>query len=276
MTVREALRYAAARLAAAGVPDARLDAEYLLVELQGTDRLRLLAEGESELDERTAAAYDGQLARRERREPLQYILGSQPFMGLTLAVSPAALIPRADTEILCEAALAALKPSMRALDLCTGTGALAIALKAYRPEAEVHAADISPDALALARSNAKANGTEIVFHEGDLFAPLAGLRFDLIVSNPPYIPHGELDSLQAEVCWEPALALDGGDDGLGFYRRIAREAPEHLTAGGAMLLEIGCTQAAAVTALLRTAGFADLAVLPDLAGLDRVVRGSLP
>ncbi len=271
MTVREALRKAADRLAQAGVPDARLDAEYLLAELLHTDRLHLIADGGAPLSDAQLNAYEQWLARRERREPLQYILGTQPFMGCMLAVSPAALIPRADTECLCEAALAVLKPGMRILDLCTGTGALAIALKKHCPGVEVCASDLSEGALALARENAARNGTDVRFFSGDLFTPLCDERFDLIVSNPPYIPRGELPGLQAEVRFEPDMALDGGEDGLDFYRRIAAEVPKHLNPGGWLMLEIGSTQAQDVSRLLREHGFSEIKILPDLAGLDRVV-----
>ena len=275
MTAREALRLAAARLEAAGVPDARLDAEYLLAELLGIDRLRLIADGGRSLSETQINDYEQWLARRERREPLQYILGTQPFMGHMLSVSPAALIPRADTERLCEEALKVLRPGMRVLDLCTGTGALAVALKAHCPGAEVLASDLSEAALAVARRNASAMATDIGFRQGDLFAPLAGERFDLIVSNPPYIPQGELPGLQAEVQFEPRMALDGGADGLDFYRRIAAEAPDHLNVGGWLMLEIGSDQGKTVPELLRSAGFTDITVLRDYAGLDRVIRGTM-
>ena len=271
MTVREALRKSADRLAQAGVPDARLDAEYLLAELLHTDRLHLIADSGASLSDAHLNAYEQWLARRERREPLQYILGTQPFMGCMLAVSPAALIPRADTECLCEAALAVLKPGMRVLDLCTGTGALAIALKKHCPGAEVCASDLSEDALALAGENADRNGTDVRFFAGDLFTPLHGERFDLIVSNPPYIPRGELPGLQAEVRFEPDMALDGGEDGLDFYRRIAAETPGYLNPGGWLMLEIGSTQAQDVSRLLQEHGFSEIKILPDLAGLDRVV-----
>ncbi len=271
MTVREALRKAADRLAQAGVPDARLDAEYLLAELLHTDRLHLIADGGAPLGDDQLNAYEQWLARRERREPLQYILGTQPFMGCMLAVSPAALIPRADTECLCEAALTVLKPGMRVLDLCTGTGALAIALKKHCSRAEVCASDLSEEALALAGKNAARNGADVRFFSGDLFTPLRGEHFDLIVSNPPYIPRGELPDLQAEVRFEPDMALDGGEDGLDFYRRIAAEALEHLNRNGWLMLEIGSTQGQDVSRLLQEHGFSEMRILPDLAGLDRVV-----
>ena len=273
MTAREALRLAAARLEAAGVPDARLDAEYLLAELLGTDRLRLIADGGRDLSETQIKDYEQWLARRERREPLQYILGTQPFMGFMLKTSLAALIPRADTERLCEAALGVLRPGMRALDLCTGTGALAIALKKLCPGALVCASDLSKDALALAQSNAEALKADIRFYEGDLFSPLQGERFDLIVSNPPYIPQKDLPALQAEVLFEPMMALDGGKDGLSFYRRIAKEAPAHLNPGGYLMLEIGSDQGQSVPQLLAETGFTGITLQQDYAGLDRVVIG---
>ena len=273
MTVREALKNGANRLEMAGVPDARLDAEYLLAELTHLDRLRLIADGGNPLTDEQLNAYEQWLARRERREPLQYILGNQPFMGFMLKTSPAALIPRADTERLCEAALGVLRPGMRALDLCTGTGALAIALKKLCPQAEVSALDLSEDALALAQSNAEALKADIRFYAGDLFSPLQGERFDLIVSNPPYIPQKDLPALQAEVQFEPMMALDGGEDGLSFYRRIAQEAPAHLNPGGYLMLEIGSDQGQSVPQLLAEAGFTDIALQQDYAGLDRVVIG---
>ena len=271
MTVREALRKGAACLMDAGVPDARLDAEYLLAELLHSNRLQLLAENDQPVPNENLETYSKWIARRSRREPLQYILGTQPFMGQLLSVSPAALIPRQDTEILCEEAIKHLKPGMRVLDLCTGTGALAIAMKAACPKAIITATDISEAAAALARENANRLGTDIHFVTGDLFAPLADACFDLIVSNPPYIPHNELPGLQAEVLYEPVTALDGGDDGLDFYRRIAAEAPRHLNAGGCLLLEIGSDQAADVTGLLSDNAFTNIRVIRDLAGLDRVV-----
>lgn len=275
MTVREALCRATDQLKQAGVPDARLDAEYLLAELMRVSRLQLIADSGLPLPDELKTQYDSWLARRMRREPLQYILGTQPFMGHLLQVSPAALIPRADTEVLCEEAFRHLHPGMQVLDLCTGTGALAIALKAQCPQAHVTAVDISEDALALAEKNAAQLGVRVRFLRGDLFSAIPGERFHLIVSNPPYIPTADLPELQAEVRFEPALALDGGPDGLDFYRRIAREAPEHLLPGGWLLLEIGSDQAEAVCGLLSAAGFRDPRVIQDLSGLDRVITSAI-
>ncbi len=269
-TVGEALRWAAERLADAGVPEPRLDAEYLLAEALGVKRLPMLADKGRALTDREAAAFEQALSRRAAREPLQYILGSQSFMGFPFRTDPRALIPRNDTEALCEEALRHLRPGDRALDLCTGSGALAVALKKLCPGARVVASDRSADALALARENADALGAEVEFRQGDLFAPVAGERFQLVVSNPPYVPETLRGRLQAEVEREPALALFAGPDGLRFYRRIAREAPGHLAPRGRLILEIGDGQGDAVSALLEKE-FEEIRVLNDLSGLPRVI-----
>ena len=269
-TVGEALRWAAERLAAAGVPEPRLDAEYLLAEALGVKRLPMLADKGRALTDREAAAFEQALSRRAAREPLQYILGSQSFMGFPFRTDPRALIPRNDTEALCEEALRHLRPGDRALDLCTGSGALAVSLKKLCPGARVVASDLSADALALARENADALGAEVEFRQGDLFAPVAGERFQLVVSNPPYVPETLRGRLQAEVEREPALALFAGPDGLRFYRRIAREAPGHLAPRGRLILEIGDGQGDAVSALLEKE-FEEIRVLNDLSGLPRVI-----
>ena len=266
--VLEALRAAENRLGA--VPDPRLDAEYLLAEVLGVSRLALLMDKGRELTEKEAAAFEGLLSRREKREPLQYILGSQSFMGFLFKTDPRALIPRNDTEALCEEALRHLAPGHLALDLCTGSGALAIAMQKLCPRARVTGTDISPQALSLARENAEALGAPVRFLQGDLFAPVAEERFHLIVSNPPYIPEGLRGRLQSEVEKEPSLALFGGADGLDFYRRIAREAPPRLLPRGRLCLEIGDGQAEAVSALLAEA-FEEISTSKDLSGLPRVV-----
>lgn len=268
MTVLEALCWAEKELKE--VPDPRLDGEYLLAEVLGLPRLHMLIHKARQLTEDEMASYRGLIRRRREREPLQYILGSQGFMGFSFRTDPRALIPRQDTEAVCEQALACLRGGMRALDLCTGTGAIAISLKKLCPGAEVAAADISRDALALARENADALGAQVRFLQGDLFAPVAGERFDLIVSNPPYIADALRGRLQPEVEREPALALFAGADGLDFYRRIAREAPEHLNGDGRLVLETGDGQAQAVGDLL-AGGFGDIRVFRDLSGLERGV-----
>ena len=273
-TCRDALRAASGMLAQAGVPDPAVDAAFLLYHVTGTPHLLLRAEGWRELTQSQLADYQALIDRRCQREPLQYILGTAQFMGVTLRAQPGALIPRNDTETLCEQALARMQGRERVLDLCTGTGALAIAIALQFPGAQVTAADISADALAVARQNIADTGARVTLRQGDLFAAAAGERFDIIVSNPPYITAEEMSDLQPEVCREPALALYGGLDGLDFYRRIAREAPDYLSPGGWLLLEIGSAQAEAVSALLAER-FEALAVYPDMQGLPRAVAARL-
>lgn len=274
MTCRDALRAASGMLAQAGVPDPAVDAAFLLSHVTGTPHLLLRAEGWRELTQLQLADYQALIDRRCQREPLQYILGTAQFMGVTLRAEPGALIPRNDTETLCEQALARMQGRERVLDLCTGTGALAIAIALQFPGAQVTAADISADALAVARKNIADTGARVTLRQGDLFAAAAGERFDIIVSNPPYITAEEMADLQPEVRREPALALYGGLDGLDFYRRIAREAPDYLSPGGWLLLEIGSAQAEAVSALLAER-FEALAVYPDMQGLPRAVAARL-
>ncbi len=271
-TVLEALKAAEQRLKT--VPDPRLDAEWLLSEVLGISRLEMLLNKRRVLTQAEEAAYEALLIRRETREPLQYILGSQRFMGFSLKTDERALIPRNDTEALCEEALKYIQPDSRILDLCTGSGALAVAVKKLCPSAEVIASDISEAALSLARENAAALNADVRFVQGDCFAPLAGERFDVIVCNPPYIPETLRGSLQAEVEREPALALFAGEDGLDLYRRIVREAPAHLLPRGRLCLEIGDGQAEAVKDLLRES-FDDIQVLNDLNGLPRVVSARI-
>lgn len=266
MNVRNALAWAEEMLRQ--IPDPRLDAEYLLAEVLGMPRLSLLLDKRRELTEQEKTAYEALIARRKQREPLQYILGSQSFMGFCFKTDPRALIPRNDTEALCEEALRHIRAGSRVLDLCTGTGALAIAIQKLRPGARVTAADISGEALALARENAETLHANVRFVQGDLFAPAAEEQFDVIVSNPPYIPDALRGQLQPEVEQEPPLALFAGADGLDFYRRIAAEAPAHLTAGGWLLLETGDGEADAVAALLQEA-FEEIRVFFDLSGLPR-------
>ena len=272
ITVLEALKAAEARLSE--IPDPRLDAEWLLSDVLGVSRLEMLLNKRRELTDEETAAYEKLLARREQREPLQYILGSQSFMGFSLKTDPRALIPRNDTEALCEEALKYIRPDGRVLDLCTGSGALAVAIKKLRPGADVIAADVSEAALSLARENAQRLGADVRFVGGDLFSPLTGERFDAIVCNPPYIPDDLRGRLQAEVEREPALALFAGPDGLDFYRRIAKEAPDHLFPGGRLCVEIGDGQKEAVQTLLEER-FKDIRVLNDMNGLPRVISAAV-
>ena len=268
MTILEALRKAESRLQA--IPEPRLDAEFMLADALHTSRLMMLIDKSRVLTAAEEEAFERMVARREQREPLQYILGSQSFMGFSFKTDPRALIPRNDTEALCEEALRHIRPGGRVLDLCTGTGALGIAIKKLCPQAIVTATDISEAALSLAEENARSLQAEVRFLQGDLFAPVSGEEFEVIVSNPPYIPEALRGRLQAEVEKEPALALFAGEDGLDFYRRIAREAPAYLAPQGWLCLEVGDGEAEAVAALLKT-NFESVRILPDLNRLNRVV-----
>ncbi|HLB25265.1 MAG TPA: peptide chain release factor N(5)-glutamine methyltransferase, partial [Nitrospirota bacterium] len=220
------------------------------------------------------------IARRRRREPLQYITGRQEFRGLAVSVSPSVLIPRPETEMLVEEATALLKDKEGAVvaDVCTGSGCVAAALAKELPRATVYATDSKKDALAVAAANAKANGVadRVRFFEGDLFGALAGMglegRLDMVVSNPPYVPSGEMARLQPEVLYEPAAALDGGPDGLDFIKRIIRDAPGYLKPGGVLLMEIGFGQSDAVKGLAGSGpGLEFVSFVKDFAGIDRVL-----
>lgn len=251
MTIREALRLAAARLEQAGVPDADVDAAYLLASVLKEDTLAMRINGHRELAAPQRAAFDALCDRRTAREPLQYILGETEFMGLTFHVEPGVLIPRADTEILVEKALEWMKPGARVLDIGTGSGAIAVSLAKLGRQAQVTAVDVSDRALEIARQNAGRNGAAVEFVKSDCFSALKGRKYDMIVSNPPYISGDEMRGLMPEVTHEPELALFGGADGLDFYRRISREAPEYLNEGGCLLFEIGWLQKDAVSALVK-------------------------
>lgn len=273
------------RLEEAKIADAKRDAETLLLYLEKADRTFLYVHRNDATDEYRADAYFGLIDRRAAGEPLQYILGSQEFMGLNFAVNPSVLIPRQDTETLVELALKRAgekKRSLSILDMCCGSGAIAVSMAHFLPKAKITACDISSEALEVARGNAARNGLNgrIEFRESDLFFMTKRKKtvrikdsFDMILSNPPYIPTQDIDTLQTEVRdHEPIKALDGGSDGLDFYRRIAEDAFGSLKKDGLMFLEIGCDQAEAVTSLLSGAGYySEIEVHKDLTGLDRVI-----
>ena len=251
MTIREVLKAATAKLEAAGVPNADYDAAVMLGHVMGEDALMLRMNSWKTMPQEKLAEYEAILARREKREPMQYILSSTGFMGLDFHVEPGVLIPRPDTEILCEEALKRLAPGARVLDIGTGSGALAVSIARLGRDVDVTAVDVSDTALAIARGNAEKNGANVRFVKSDCFAALAGEKFDMIVSNPPYIDSEDMAGLMPEVLQEPELALFGGSDGLDFYRRISREAKDHLAPGGCLLFEIGWKQKDAVSALVR-------------------------
>ncbi|MBE0601095.1 MAG: peptide chain release factor N(5)-glutamine methyltransferase [Firmicutes bacterium] len=275
MTIREALRLGTETLSA--VPDPRVDTELLLGHALPMARMALALNPAQPLTTAQEQAFRQALERRKGREPLQYILGTQSFCGVELAVNEAVLIPRPETETLCELALQRIESlqSPAVADICTGSGAIAVAVKVSRPDAAVWATELSPQALSVARDNARRNGADITFVQGDLMEPLQGMTFDCILSNPPYIKAGELASLQPEVRREPRMALDGGADGLRFYRRLAQDAPRHLKRGGRIWLELGDGQASDVSALFEAAGFAGVRVHSDLFGKPRVLEALL-
>ena len=272
LPARALRREAACLLKAAGIEEADADAGQLLFHAAGFDTASYLLHAEEPLPEPVRRRFMESVRRRADREPLQYIIGEAPFYGRLFVVRPGVLIPRFDTEALCQQALDRLRGGERVLDLCTGSGALAVALAALRPGIRVAAGDISPLAAALARENAARCGVSVDVRLGDLFAPFRGETFDMIVSNPPYIPAGQLAGLQEEVRREPALALDGGADGLDFYRRIIAEAPRYLAPGGWLLLEFGSDQAADVKALMAR-DFEEISVFADLDGHSRGAAG---
>lgn len=275
--VLKVLNWTKGYLAEKGVENPRLEAEWMLCEALSLDRVGLYLNFDKPLCDAELAAFRGMVARRGKREPLQYILGSQEFMGLDFQVSPAVLIPRHDTEVLVTEAVQRGGALRSILDIGTGSGCVAVALAKALPEAEVCSVDVSGEAIAVARGNAQRNGATVHFFQGSLFEPFAGRRFDMVVSNPPYIPQADLATLQQEVRgFEPLNALDGGADGLDFYRRISAQAPGHLNPGGWLLFELGAGQAPQVLGLLRERGFTEgTFTQADPAGIERVVGGRL-
>jgi release factor glutamine methyltransferase len=265
MTLREWLLQAEARLRALGVDSPRLEAQVLATHILRVDRSFLFAHPEHDFPD---LAGEAMLQRREAHEPLAYLVGHREFFGRDFRVTPAVLIPRQDTEVLVETALKSSGGTV--LDIGAGSGAIAVTLKLERPQWEVTAVDISPAALEVAEGNAKDLGANVRFLLSDGFEALLGESFDLIVTNPPYI--GRSEPLAKEVGGhEPELALYGGETGLEFYERLAREASAYLNDGGQMMMEVGYQQAAAVRALFEAAGWEHVETVPDLSGIDRVV-----
>lgn len=273
MTYREALEKGREYLEKQQIADAQTDAWYLMEFCCHMTRARYLMKMPDPMPEAEYARYQSLLLLRGTHVPLQHITGEQEFMGLSFRVNDQVLIPRQDTEILVEQALQEAKSGMRVLDLCTGSGCIIISLVKHCPGLLGTASDISPEALQTARENARRLEAEVTFIESDLFERIHG-SFDLIVSNPPYIPTGTIDRLMAEVRFhDPRLALDGREDGLYFYRKIIKDSDLHLKQGGWLMFEIGSDQAEAVSGLMRQAQFTRVRVIRDLAGLDRVVIG---
>lgn len=277
-SIKSILQDASKRLKAHNIESPRLDAEILLAHVLKCRRLQLYIDAEKVLPLEKVLRFNELINRRLNGSPVAYIVGKKDFMGLTFAVNEKVLIPRPETEILTELVgehLRGLGREVIFADLGAGSGAISISILKFVKAARAFAVDISPQALEVAKFNAIKFHVEdrIEFFCGDLFAPLTGKFFDAIISNPPYIPTHELETLQAEVQHEPRLALDGGEDGLNFYRRIIFDAPKFLVDGGALAVEVGINQAVAVKALFEQNNFVDVEIIKDLAGIERVVVG---
>lgn len=276
MNYTEAFLMGMQKLKEAQIGEAQLDARLLLEEVCGTDHNTLFCHGDREVSEAEEEKYRRALEQRAVHVPLQHLLGYQDFMGLRFQVNEYVLIPRQDTEILVEEAMRYLHDGMRILDLCTGSGCILLSLLHYSNDCEGVGVDISQEALQVAAQNAELLGIKADFLKSDLYEKVTG-KFDLLVSNPPYIERAVIPTLMEEVReYDPYIALDGGEDGLDFYRRIIGGAQDYLKRGGQILMEIGSGQAKEVSELLREAGFKEIDVYRDFAGLDRVVSGRLP
>lgn len=271
LTLKEALAKAVDKLQQMEVPDADIDAWYLLSYVTGLDRAAFFLHGEEPMAEPDMIRYRNLVTKRGERIPLQHLTGEQEFMGLDFHVNEHVLIPRQDTECLVERVLPYVD-GKRVLDVCTGSGCIAIAIAKLGKPFIVHGVDISEEALAVARQNATELNASVELFAGDLMTKIDG-QYDVIVSNPPYIPPSVIEGLMPEVrLHEPMLALDGGQDGLEFYRRIAEQAVTRLAPNGRLFLEIGCEQAAAVAEILQKQGYREVQVFQDLAGKDRIVQ----
>jgi release factor glutamine methyltransferase len=278
-TILGVLNWTEQRFRERGLSSPRLDAQLLLADVLARDRVFLYTHFDQPLGPAELARYRGLIQRRLQGEPVAYLVGKKEFRSLMLEVDARVLVPRPDTETLVDVALTLLpsEGASRIVDVGTGSGAVALAIKKERPEAELFAVERSPDAAAVARKNAERLGLAVTVLEGDLLAPVAAQApFTLIVSNPPYIPSDEIARLAPEVRKEPVAALDGGRDGLDVIRRLVKEAPPLLAATGALALEVGAGQAAAVSALFAADGrYATATATPDLGGIDRVVAARL-
>lgn len=279
MTRKEIREETARRLREAGIEEYEYETWMLLEWKLGVDRAEYFMDPDAEVPQEQWNDLDAALRKRERRIPLQYLMGSCEFMGYSFAVDERVLIPRQDTECLVELAVEQMRRSpepCRVLDLCTGSGCIGVSVKLLCPQAQVVLSDVSEGALAVAGENARRLGAPVELVQGDLFENVQG-TFDYILSNPPYIPSKVIDGLMPEVRdHEPRLALDGTEDGLHFYRRIVREATKRLRPGGRLLFEIGQEQGEALLSLLQEAGYEETAIRQDLAGLDRIAVGRWP
>ena len=274
--IQKILRSAADKLEAAGIESARLDAEVLLAHILNCKRLYLYVNVDENLTSAQISRYENLIEQRIKKFPVAYLTGQREFMRLNFAVTPDVLIPRPDTEILTQFAIENLSniKNPNFADLGTGSGAICVSILKYVKNSTAAAVDISQDAVNCAKFNAEKFGVDdrVKFYVGNLYETLRGQKFNAIISNPPYIPKKDLSTLQDEVKREPELALDGGVDGLNFYRRIVEDAPNFLFSGGFLAVEIGINQAVDVKNLFAK-HFADIEILRDLSGIERVVAG---
>ena len=281
LTLIQLYKVGTVKLAEEGIEEFSLDAWYLLEYVTGVSKAMYFAEPERAVSEENADRYIDCIRRRAAHIPLQHITGEQEFMGYPFCVNEHVLIPRQDTEILVEEAIQVMRPKMKVLDMCTGSGCIVLSIlkmcreKYYMTDLQGIGADVSEEALKVARENGRRLGVPVTWIQSDLFAKIPEEeKYDVIVSNPPYIETAVIDTLQEEVrLHDPYIALDGKEDGLYFYRRIISEAGKYLKTQGKLMFEIGCDQAEAVEELMKNAGYELITVKKDLAGLDRVVIG---
>ena len=275
MTFREAISFGERQLNDVGIADAKNDAWLLLTFICKIDHTFYYVHMDEQMSIEQQAEYENVLGKRAEHVPLQYITGEQEFMGIPFHVNESVLIPRQDTETLVEEALKLVRPGMKILDMCTGSGCILISILKNAVGVEGFGYDISKQALNVAKENAKLNNVLATFECSDLFEKVTD-TFDVIVSNPPYIPTAVIGILMPEVAvYEPMQALDGKEDGLYFYRKIIASASEYLKENGKLLFEIGHDQGESVSNLMKEAGYKDIRVVKDLAGNDRVVIGGL-
>ena len=283
LTLKQLYKVGTVKLAEEGIEEFSLDAWYLLEYVTGVSKAMYFAEPERTVSEENADRYIDCIRQRAAHIPLQHITGEQEFMGYPFCVNEHVLIPRQDTEILVEEAIQVMRPKMKVLDMCTGSGCIVLSIlkmckeKYYMTDLQGVGADVSEEALKVARENGRRLGVPVTWIQSDLFAKIPEEeKYDVIVSNPPYIETAVIDTLQEEVrLHDPYIALDGKEDGLYFYRRIISEAGKYLKTQGKLMFEIGCDQAESVEELMKNAGYEQITVKKDLAGLDRVVYGTL-
>ena len=283
LTLKQLYKVGTVKLAEEGIEEFSLDAWYLLEYVTGVSKAMYFAEPERAVSEENADRYIDCIRRRAAHIPLQHITGEQEFMGYPFCVNEHVLIPRQDTEVLVEEAIQVMRPKMKVLDMCTGSGCIVLSIlkmcreKYYMTDLQGIGADVSEEALKVARENGRRLEVPVTWIQSDLFAKIPEEeKYDVIVSNPPYIETAVIDTLQEEVrLHDPYIALDGKEDGLYFYRRIISEAGKYLKTQGKLMFEIGCDQAEAVEELMKNAGYEQITVKKDLAGLDRVVYGTL-